>query len=77
MVQTPHFRTDEQRLREHELRRATEIVRSERPTSTPTRTGRMAAGALRAMSAALTRTANALDAPSDGLERDVRMIDRV
>ena len=76
MVQTPHFRTDEQRLREHELRRATEAVRRERPTSA-TRTGRMAAGALRAMSAALTRTANALDTPSDGLERDVRMIDRV
>ena len=76
MVQTPHFRTDEQRLREHELRRATEVVRRERPTSA-TRTGRMAAGALRAMSAALTRTANALDTPCDGLERDVRMIDRV
>ena len=75
MVQTPHFRTDEQRLREHELRRATEVVRRERPTSA-TRTGRMAAGALRAMSAALTRTANALDTPSDRLERDVRMIDR-
>jgi hypothetical protein len=76
MVQTPHFRTDEQRLREHELRRATEVVRRERHTSA-TRTGRMAAGALRAMSAALTRTANALDTPSDGLERDVRVIDRV
>ena len=76
MVQTPHFRTDEQRMREHELRRATEVVRRERPTSA-TRTGRMAAGALRAMSAALTRTANALDTPSDRLERDVRVIDRV
>ena len=75
MVQTPHFRTDEQRLREHELRRTTEVVRRERRTST-TRTGRMAAGALRAMSAALTRTANALDTPSERLERDVRMIDR-
>ena len=75
MVQTPQFRTDEQRQREQELRRATEIARRERPTSA-TRTGRMAAGALRAMSAALTRTANALDTPSDRLERDVRMIDR-
>jgi hypothetical protein len=75
MVQTPQFRTDELRLREQELRRATEIVRRERPTSA-TRTGRMAAGALRAMSAALTRTANALDTPSDCLEHDVRMIDR-
>jgi hypothetical protein len=75
MVQTPHFRTDEQRLREHELRRATEVVRRERPTSA-TRTGRMAAGALRAMSAALTRTANALDTPSERLDRDARMIDR-
>jgi hypothetical protein len=28
------------------------------------------------MSAALTRTANALDTPSDRLDRDVRMIDR-
>jgi len=37
----------------------------------------MAADALRTMSAALTRTANALDTPRDGLERDVRMIDRV
>ena len=75
MVQTPHFRTDEQRLREHELRRATEVVRRERRTST-TRTGRMTAGALRAMSAALTRTANALDTPPERLERDVRMIDQ-
>jgi hypothetical protein len=75
MVQTPAFRADEQRLREHELRRAIEITRREGPTPA-TRTGRMAAGALRAMSAALTRTANALDTPSDCLERDVRMIDR-
>ena len=75
MVQTPQFRTDEQRLRETELRRATEITRREGPTSA-TRTGRIVAGALRAMSAALTRTANALDTPSDRLERDVRMIDR-
>jgi hypothetical protein len=75
MVQTPQFRTDEQRMHEQELRRATEITRRERPTSA-TRTGRMAAGALRAMSAALTRTANALDTPSDRLEQDVRMIDR-
>jgi hypothetical protein len=67
MVQPPHFRTDEQRLREHELRRATEVVRRERPASA-TRTGRIAAGALRAMSAALTRTANALDTPCEGLE---------
>jgi hypothetical protein len=75
MVQTPQFRTDEQRMHEQELRRVTEITRRERPASA-TRTGRMAAGALRAMSAALTRTANALDTPSDRLERDVRMIDR-
>lgn len=75
MVQTPQFRTDELRLREQELRRTTEIVRRERPTSA-NRTGRMAAGALRAMSAALTRTANALNTPSDCLEHDVRMIDR-
>jgi hypothetical protein len=75
MVQTPTFRTDEQRMREQELRRATEIARRERITSA-TRVGRKAAGALRAMSAALTRTANALDSPSDRLERDVRMIDR-
>jgi hypothetical protein len=76
MVQTPGFRTDEHGMREHELRRATEVTRKEGATST-TRTGRMAAGALRAMSAALTRTANALDTPSDRLEHDVRMIDRV
>ncbi len=75
MVQTPQFRTDEQRMHEQELRRATEITRRERPTPA-TRTGRMAAGALRTMSAALTRTANALDTPSDRLERDVRVIDR-
>ena len=75
MVQTSHFRTDEQRLREHELRRAIEVVRRERPTSA-TRTGRMAAGALRAMSAAFTRTANALDTPCERLDRDARMIDR-
>ncbi len=75
MVQTPQLRTDEQRLREHELRRATEDARREgvRPA---TRTGKMAAGALRAISAALTRTANALDAPSERLERSVRMVDR-
>jgi hypothetical protein len=29
------------------------------------------------MSAALTRTANALDTPFEGLERDIRVIDRV
>jgi len=75
MVQTPQFRTDEQRLREHELRRVTEVARRE-GVGPATRTGKMAAGALRAVSAALTRTANALDAPSDRLERDVRMIDR-
>jgi hypothetical protein len=76
MVQTPQFRADELRLREHELQRATEAVRREgvAPTS---RSGRLAAGALRAMSAALTRTANALDAPCDRLDPDVRMIDRV
>jgi hypothetical protein len=76
MVQTPHFRTDEQRFREYELRRTAEVVRRERPT-TATRTGRTTAAALRAISAALTRTANALDTPPDGLERDVRVIDRV
>lgn len=76
MVQTPQFRTDERRMRERELRHATEVTRREGATST-TRTGRMAAGALRAMSAALTRTANALDTPSDRLEHDVRAIDRV
>jgi hypothetical protein len=75
MVQTPASRSDELRLREHELRRATEVVRREGVSPT-TRTGRMAAGALRAMSAALTRTANALDSPSNCLEHDVRMIDR-
>jgi hypothetical protein len=75
MVQTPQFRMDEQRMHEQELRRLTEITRREQPASA-TRTGRMAAGALRAMSAALTRTANALDTPSDRLERDVRVIDR-
>jgi hypothetical protein len=75
MVQIPQFRSDEQRLKEHELRRMTEVARREVVGPT-TRTGRMAAGALRAMSAALTRTADALDAPSDCLERDVRMIDR-
>ena len=75
MVQTPTFRTDEQRMREQELRRATEIARRERPTIAG-RSGRKAAGALRAMSAALTRTANALDTPSERLEHDVRMIDR-
>jgi len=75
MVQAPRFRTEEQRLREQELRRTIEIARRERPAST-TRTGRMAAGALRAMSAALTRTANALDTPSERFEQDVRMIDR-
>ena len=76
MVQTSQFRTDEHRMREHEIRRATDATRREGATTT-TRTGRMAAGALRAMSAALTRTANALDTPSDPLEHDVRVIDRV
>jgi hypothetical protein len=76
MVQIPEFRADELRLREHELRRATEIARRE-GVAPATRSGRLAAGALRAMSAALTRTANALDAPCDRLESDVRMIDRV
>ena len=75
MVQVPQVRSDEQRLRERELRLATEVARRESVAPT-TRTGRMAAGALRAMSAALTRTANALDTPSDRLD-DVRMIDRV
>jgi hypothetical protein len=76
MVQTPQFRTDEHRMREHEIRRATEVSRREGAAST-NRTGRMAAGALRAMSAALTRTADALDTPCERLEHDVRMIDRV
>ena len=76
MVQVPQVRSDEQRLRERELRLATEVARREGDAPT-TRTGRMAAGALRAMSAALTRTANALDAPCDPLEHDVRLIDRV
>jgi len=76
MVQSPQFRTDEHRMREHELRRATEVTRREGATSS-SRTGRIAAGALRAMSAALARTANALDTPCERLEHDVRMIDRV
>jgi hypothetical protein len=76
MIQTPPFRTDEHRMREHELRRAAEVTRREGATST-TRTGRMAAGALRAMSAAPTRTANALDTPCDRLEHDVRVVDRI
>jgi hypothetical protein len=75
MVQSPQIRTDEQVLRERELRQRTEVARREGPTPTG-RSGRMAAGALRAVSSALTRTANALDTPSDRLERDVRMIDR-
>ncbi|MEP6973184.1 MAG: hypothetical protein ABI869_03455 [Actinomycetota bacterium] len=75
MVQFPQIRTDEHVLRERELRRTTEIVRREGVMPTG-RSGRMAAGALRAMSSALTRTANALDTPSDCLERDVSMIDR-
>ena len=75
MIQSPQIRTDEQVLRERELRQITEVTRREGAVSTG-RSGRMAAGALRAMSSALTRTANALDTPSDCLERDVRMIDR-
>jgi hypothetical protein len=75
MFQTPQIRIDEQVLRERELRRRTEVARREGATPTG-RSVRMAAGALRAMSSALTRTANALDAPCNGLEGDVRMIDR-
>ena len=75
MIQSPQIRTDEQVLRERELRQITEVARREGATPTG-RSGRMAAGALRAMSSALTRTANALDSPADCLERDVRMIDR-
>ena len=75
MIQSPQIRTDEQVLRERELRQRTEVARREGATPTG-RSGRMAAGALRAVSSALTRTANALDTPSDRLERDVRMIDR-
>jgi hypothetical protein len=75
MIQSSQLRTDEQVLRERELRHKTEVARRERSTATG-RSGRMAAGALRAMSSALTRTANALDAPSNGVEGDVRMIDR-
>jgi hypothetical protein len=71
----PQTRQQEQRLREHELRRAAEGIRREGGVGT-TRSGRLVAGALRAMSAALTRTANALDAPCDGFEPDGRVIDR-
>lgn len=75
MIQ-PQTRREEQLLRERELRRAAEGARREGVTGA-TRSGRMVAAALRATSAALTRTANALDdPPCDRVERDVRMIDR-
>jgi len=75
MVQSPQIRTHDQGLRERELRQAAEMVRREGSTHT-TRSGRVVAGILRTMSSALTRTANALDAPCERLEHDVRVIDR-
>ena len=75
MVQSPQIRTHDHRLREHELRRTAETVRREGSTPT-TRSGRVVADMLRAMSTALTRTANALDDPCERLEHDVRVIDR-
>ena len=74
MIQ-PQTRQQEQLLREHELRRTAESVRREGGVGT-TRSGRLVAGALRGMSAALTRTANALDSPCDGSETDGRAVDR-
>ncbi len=75
MVQSPQIRTHDLGSRQDELRRNTEQVRREGASPT-TRSGRVIAGMLRAMSSALTRTANTLDAPCAGLEHDVRAIDR-
>lgn len=74
MVQ-PQTRREEQILREHELRRVAETLRREGGAGT-TRSGRLVASALRSVSATLTRTANALDAPCDRLETDGRLADR-
>ncbi len=75
MVQSPQIRTHDQGLREDELRRTVEMVRREGSIPT-TRSGRVVAGMLRAMSSALTRTANTLDAPCEHVEHNVRVIDR-
>ena len=76
MSQSPWIRTDEHRMREGELRRLVEATRREGVTPT-SRSGRALAGVLRAMSGALARTANALDAPSAGLDREARVADRI
>jgi len=74
--QSPQIRIDEHRMRERELRRVVEAKRREGVTPT-SRSGRALARALRAMSGALARTANALDAPSAGLDREARVADRI
>ena len=76
MSQPAWIRTDEHRMREHELRRLVETARREGVSRT-SRRGRALAGVLRAMSGALARTANALDAPSTGLDREARVADRI
>ena len=75
MIQ-PQTRRQEQLLRERELRRTAEGIRREGGLGT-TRSGRLVAAALRATSAALTHTANALDAPGDRSEPDRGVVDRV
>ena len=76
MSQSARIRTDEHRMREHELRRLVEATRREGVTPA-SRTGRALAGVLRAMSGALARTANVLDEPSAGLDREARVADRI
>jgi len=63
-------------MREHELRRLVETSRREGVTAT-TRSSRALAGVLRALSSALGRTADALDASSAGLDHERRMADRI
>jgi hypothetical protein len=70
------MRTDEQRMRERELRRLVEATRRQGVTAT-TRSGRALAGVLRALSSALGRTADALDASSAGLDHEGRVADRI
>ncbi len=76
MSQSARIRTDEHRMRERELRRTVEVTRREGMTAT-SRSGRALAGMLRALSSALGRTADALDASSAGLDRETRVADRV
>ena len=71
----PQTQREEQLVREHELRKTAERVRREDIADT-TGAGRFVAGALRALSTALARTADALDAPCDRVDRETSVIDR-